>query len=286
MKVRIFYLFFVFILCCGFAVPAMSADCQGIKKGLRKERNLKKKRKMLADAIIQCPDDAGINYKYALSLERYRKYDKALGHYQKAVVLKPNMGKAHAGMGDVYIYLGRLNEAINSYRVAARLMPENNRTKNRLERLEIKRKALEGGVVTVGEFIRVMDSRRKISSNMPLLLTGPALQYRIAFGANPDKLLPTGIRQLAATGQAMQNDALSGVRFEISTYVGTQLSSLAAMEESKVRAKMIKDRLVTNFLIDPKRLEIVWYGDTQPLEAAVAGGNLLDERVEFKRIIE
>lgn len=266
----------------------MAADCNSLKKGLKQETNLKKKRKMLGVLIAQCPDDPMVNYKYALSLERFRKYDKALAYYQKTISLSPKMGKAYVGAGDVYIYLGLLDEAIEAYRNAVRLIPESRRAKARLGRLEIKRKALKGDVVRVGEFIKMMDHRGKIPSNMPLLLTGPILQYKIAFVGNTAQLLPTGIRQLAAIGQAMQNDVLKYMRFEIATFVDSSYgSSQMALAESEKRAKMLKDQLVGNFMIAPDRIELSWYGDTQPLEAGeFVGSRSLNNRVEIKRLLE
>jgi len=287
MNIKILHIFFVIFLCLSIGSPVLAADCEAIKASFQNEHNMKKRRKMVADAIVQCPADPIINYRDALSLERFRKYKKALGYYQKAVQLIPEMAKAHAGMGDVYVYLGLLDEAIDAYENAVKYMPDNNRYAGRYERLVVKRKALRGEVLSVGEFIKVMDHRGKISTNMSLLLTGPALQYHIAFVENSTTLQPTGIRQLGAVGQAMQNDAIRHIRFEISTYVNSALSSLAALEDSKIRAQMIKDQLVTNFQIDPKRLEVNWYGDTQPLEVEkLDGGIAANERVEFKSILE
>ena len=235
MRKNIWHILLALVISACVAAPSVAADCKSLKMVLKAERNLKKKRKMLGNLIIQCPEDPVVNYKYALSLERFRKYDKALGYYQKAVLLNPQMGKAFAGKGDVYLYLGLLDESIESYRDAKKLMPQNDRAASRLARLEIKRKALDGGIVSVGEFIKVMDHRGKISSSMPLLLTGPALQYKVAFVQNTVQLRPTGIRQLAAIGQAMQDDALKFVQFEISTYVDSSYSSpLVALEESKI----------------------------------------------------
>lgn len=286
MKTKIIYCVLVIFLCLTLTDQAFSADCTAIKKALKQERNIKKKREMVVDAIAQCPEDPHLNYKYGLFLERFRKYDKALGYYQKAILYDPKMAKAYAGMGDIYILLGLMDQAIEGYTKAVEIMPSNNRYNKRLSRLVVKRKALQGEVLSVGEVINVMDNRGKISSNMSLLLTGPALQYQIAFGENGGPLLPTGIRQLGAVGRAMQNDALANVRFEVSTHVDSALSSLAALEDSKVRAMMVKDQLVSNFQIDPKRLDVAWYGDTQPLEVDLVSGKInANERVEFKRII-
>ena len=286
MKKNICFVLLILILGVSVATPTFAADCNALKKALKKESSLKKKRQMLGNLIIQCPEDPAVNYKYALSLERFRKYDKALVYYQKAIALNPKMGKAFAGMGDVYIYMGMLDDAVNAYDNAQRLMPQNDRARSRLARLEIKKKALTGGIVSVGEFIQVMDHRGKIPTNMPLLLTGPALQYDIAFVRGTTQLLPTGIRQLAAIGQAMQEDALRYVNFEIATYVDSSFPDpTAALAASQKRAEMIKEQLVANFLINPKRISIVWYGGNQPLELGGFNGTL-NSRVEIRRLFE
>jgi len=287
MNIKIWSGFLVTCLCLTIASPVLSADCTALKKAFKQERNLKQRRILIADAVSQCPDDPDINYKYGLSLERFREYEKALGHYQKAVIINPQMAKGHAGMGDVYIYLGLLDEAIAAYEKAIRNESGNKRYDGRYARLVIKRKALRGEVLTVSDFIKVMDNRRKISTNMSLFLLGPALQYHIAFVENSATLQDKGISQLMAIGKAMHNESLQRARFEISAHVSTALSSLTALEDSKVRAKMIKDHLVTNYQIDPKRLEVTWYGDEQPLVTGkIEGVSAVNERVEFKRIKE
>ncbi|MEN8200268.1 MAG: tetratricopeptide repeat protein [Thermodesulfobacteriota bacterium] len=284
MRGRFCFAFMAFVVGLHVGGNALAADCMAIKKKIKAEKSMKVKRQMITEAIIQCPEDPMLNYKYGLSLERFRKYEKALSHYQKATLYNPKMGMAHIGMGDVYIYLGQLDEAIEAYRKGVDLMPSDSRASSRLARLEVKNKALAGEIVTVSEFLKVMDQRGKIPTNMPLLLTGPALQYAVAFAVDSDVLLPTGIRQLAAVGQALQNEALQGVRFEISTYMESDVSPLDALERSKIRAQMIKDQLVSNFQIDPKRIDVTWHGDTLPLE--LSGGLSLNERVEFKRIVK
>jgi len=256
-------------------------------QGFKLERNLKQRLIMIEDAVIQCPDDPDIHYKYGLSLERFRKYEKALGHYQKVVHINPQMAKGYAGMGDVYIYLGLLDEAIAAYEEAIRYVSGNKRYDGRYERLIIKRKAIRGEVLTVSDFIKVMDNRKKISTNMSLFLTGPALQYHIAFIENGATLLAEGDSQLTAIGKAMHNESLRHARFEISGHVSAVLSPFTAFEDSRVLANMVKDQLVTNYQIDPKRLEVTWYGDEQPLAAGkIAGATAAKERVEFKRIRE
>ena len=286
-KIINWYVCLVICSCLTIAAPGFAADCMTLKKSLKAERNFKKKREILSSAIIQCPDDPIINYKYGLSLERFKKYEKALGHYQKAASVEPKMAKAYAGMGDVYIYLGLLDDAVEAYQHAVNLRPDNDRHRNRLERLVIKRKALLGKAVTAGGFIKVMSHRGKISNNMSLLLIGPALQYQIAFSGDTDSLEPLGQRQIEAIGQAMRNDALKDIRFEVSVHADSELSSKAALEISRKRAMVLQEKFIADFQIDPKRIEVSWYGDAHPLGTGnVADGFVANQRVEFKRIIE
>jgi tetratricopeptide (TPR) repeat protein len=286
MKIKSWYLFLLVIPFLIVGTPSFAADCKAIKKAIPAEKDLKKRRTLVADAVRQCPEDPMLNYKYGLSLERYRKYDKALSYYQKAAIYDPQMGKAHAGMGDIYIFQGQLTKAVEAYGIAAELMPDDTRTANKLHRLRSKKKALEGEVLTVGEVLSVMDNQKKISTNTSLLLNGPVLQYKIDFVEYTNDLTPTGIKQLAGIGQAFRNDALQQVQFEVSTHIGLPLSSKAALENSKLRAQMIKDQLVSNFGINPKRIEIIWHGDTMPLESdGLAGEQSLNNRVDFKRIL-
>ena len=108
MRKKIWHIVFVLFISGCVVTPSMAADCKSKKQALKVERDLKKKRKMLGRLIVECPDDAIVNYKYALSLERFRKYDKALAYYQKAVMLNPYLGKAYVGIGDVSMYQDRL----------------------------------------------------------------------------------------------------------------------------------------------------------------------------------
>jgi tetratricopeptide (TPR) repeat protein len=256
-----------------------------LKQAVKKERNLKKKRVMISEAIVVCPEDPVFNYKYGLSLERYGKYDKAISYYQKALLYNPQMCKAYVGIGDIHIYRGNLDKAIAAYTAAVSLMPDNSRIIRRLHRLKAKKKALLGDVLTASEVITVMDNRSKIPSNTPLLLTGPALQYTIAFSKDTGELLPKSTQQLIAIGQALQDDALKNARFQIGTHHQSGVSPLESLEKSKTRAHAVQAYLLANFHIDPAHLEIVWYGDTMPVEVNgidYMNGNL--ELLELKKI--
>ena len=57
-------------------VSATGQDCETMNSLIKKERNLLKKKHLLAEALKFCPDDAHIHYSYAYTAERLRKYEK------------------------------------------------------------------------------------------------------------------------------------------------------------------------------------------------------------------
>ncbi|PLX99552.1 MAG: hypothetical protein C0622_10290 [Desulfuromonas sp.] len=274
--------FFLLLIGLLIAVPATAAeDCVALRKGVKAEMDLQKRRQLVADWVVKCPDDPMANYKFGLSLERYRKYNEALAHYRKATTLDPTMGNAFNGMGDIYIYLGQLDDALDAYQKAGELLPGNSRATSRLALLGAKKKALSGEVVSADEFIAVMTEKEKVSTSTPLLLLGPALQYQLAFDGNRTKLQPRGEKQLTAIGQALRNEALDGVRFEITAYVSDPgLSRQAATERAQARAELIKSLLTADYGIDPARMTLAWFGSPQPLST---GRDTLGSWVEIQR---
>ena len=66
MKIKKWYILLAIVLSLGVAGSGVAADCMALKKALKQERNMKKKREMLTGAVMQCPEDPELNYKYAL----------------------------------------------------------------------------------------------------------------------------------------------------------------------------------------------------------------------------
>jgi tetratricopeptide (TPR) repeat protein len=110
-----------------FAGSAFAADCLAVRKRIQQETDLLKKRKLVQEGLTNCPNDPVINFKYAYSLERFRKYDEALKHYQAATKLDPKYAKAYFGMGDMYLQLGRPQESVAAYQEGLSIDPNNKR---------------------------------------------------------------------------------------------------------------------------------------------------------------
>ena len=111
-------------------------ECQKLVERARKETSLIKKSAILEEAVFSCPRDPEVIYKYAYSLERLRKYEKALRYYQKAAELDPGNAKYFFGMGDMLRHLKRTEEAVRAYRRGLALDPNNKRAKKHLRILE------------------------------------------------------------------------------------------------------------------------------------------------------
>jgi len=66
-----------------------------------------------------------------------KKADEALSPYQFRTKLFPNIIFAWNNMGDVYLMKGNNQEAINCYKQALKLRPENHRAKEKFGKIEI-----------------------------------------------------------------------------------------------------------------------------------------------------
>ena len=65
-----------------------------------------------------------------------KKWDKALILYSFYTIMFPNIVVAWNDMGDVYRMLNKKAEAINCYKQALKIRPENPRAKEELKKLE------------------------------------------------------------------------------------------------------------------------------------------------------
>lgn len=110
-----------------FASQAWGADCLAVRKKIAQERDMLQKRELTKQALKDCPNDAVINFTYAYSMERFRKYDQALKHYKISVKLDSKYAKGYFGMGDMYAQLRRPAQAIAAYKKGLALDPKNKR---------------------------------------------------------------------------------------------------------------------------------------------------------------
>lgn len=131
MNQRIFHvgraLILITLVMFSFTSVAMAADCLAIRKKIKQETDLLKRREMIKQGLTNCPNDPVINFKYAYSLERFRKYNEALKHYQVATKLDPKYAKAYFGMGDMYLQIGDPHASVSAYQKGLAIAPDNKR---------------------------------------------------------------------------------------------------------------------------------------------------------------
>lgn len=130
----------IFLALVAFPRP-VPADCVKIRAGLRQEKGLIKRHKILKEAIKECPDDPKITYFFAYNLERLRKYDQARELYRRAVELDPDFARAWFGLGDMYLAGGDPEDAIQALEKGLAIEPANIWAQRSLK--EARQKALE-----------------------------------------------------------------------------------------------------------------------------------------------
>lgn len=273
-------------LILSLALPSLvaAAQCDDLKKKIKRERNLLKKRTLLNGALETCPQDAEVHYMCAYTAERLRKYDKALANYLKATQIDKDYAKAYFGMGDIYMVLGNAESAVRSFSAGLKLKPDNKRAKASLDLARIKLKAATGEEITSAEFIRVMEESKE-KETTDGAIDGPLLRMQIHFYVNSSKLTEESLQQLTIVGKALESSALKDRKFEISGHTDTTGTPEANLLLSKDRAEQVRRYLIENFGVTAENLVIAYYGDTRPAAPNDSPYNRAqNRRVEFKRL--
>lgn len=116
----------------------MAADCKALRNQAQKMTSLLKKRDFLNDAVSMCAEDPYLNYDYAKTLERLRKYEEALHYYTIASRFQSTRANAFFGMGDVFVILAEPQKAAVAYEKGLAVDPSNDRAKQSLVELQKK----------------------------------------------------------------------------------------------------------------------------------------------------
>jgi tetratricopeptide (TPR) repeat protein len=69
------------------------------------------------------PDYAEAFYNLGLSFRKQGRLDEAIAHYQKALAIRPGYAEAHYNLGNVFAQQARLDEAIAHYQLALQFKP-------------------------------------------------------------------------------------------------------------------------------------------------------------------
>lgn len=274
----------LFLICATTPLTLSAADCDALKKQIKQERSLLKKRALLNGALETCPQDAEVHYICAYTAERLRKYDKALSNYLRATEIDNTYAKAYFGMGDIYMILGHAESAINAFSKGLEQTPDDKRALASLELARIKHKAATGIDITASEFIRVMEES-KSKQTKEGALDGPLLRMQIHFYISSSQLTDEAKSKLMTVGKALESEALKDKKFEISGHTDKSGTTEANFYLSKDRAEQVRRYLIDNFDVQPNNLIVAYYGDTRPVAANDSPQNrALNRRVEFKRL--
>jgi tetratricopeptide (TPR) repeat protein len=85
--------------------------------------------------LARKPDDPEALGDLGLLASRRHQYAEALGFFQRAMELKPNLGEPHLNLGDTYLKMGLRGPAELQLRAAVALSPDNTRARDMLAQL-------------------------------------------------------------------------------------------------------------------------------------------------------
>lgn len=266
-------------------LSASAADCKKIAEDISQERDLIARRDLLATAIKQCPKDPEINFMQGYSLERLRDYNNAQRYYISASTLDPKHAKAFFGLGDICMVTNKAQEAVTAYEKGLALDPGNKRAAKSLESARIKLKAQRGESVSSDEAVTVLfEEKSKDREISPIEAT--ILRLLVLFPGKSAGLPEEGADQLSIMGaRAFTSQELKGAVFEVAGNTDDTGDAKANMDISKKRAEAVRNYLIKNCNIDPKKLQVAAYGHTHPIVPNSTEQNrLINNRVEFKRL--
>ncbi len=123
--------------------PANAGECDYLLEKAGQVSILTEQSQLYKEAQNKCPNDALVNYKYAFSLERLRKYDQALQYYNKASSLDKSSAKYLFGVADASRMANHIQGAVDAYQQGLKLQPGNVRAKKSLDAMLKKLAAME-----------------------------------------------------------------------------------------------------------------------------------------------
>jgi outer membrane protein OmpA-like peptidoglycan-associated protein len=226
----------------------------------------------LADAL----EKLGVAEKAKFNEENVKNANKllddAVKHYSIALSLKPNLVAAYIGLGDVYVFRGSYPLAIEQYKKALKVKPNQLGVEARLKGLEGLARAGSSELKTGPQIIRDVKERNLTS----VIKTMGIEDYTVADTARQsfNNILFDGwsstikkgdpIRQLNEIGTALTSQEMSLYKFVIEGHANKVGEFDENMVLSNNRAAAVKEYLVKNFKIDPGRIITQGFGYNAP----------------------
>lgn len=90
------------------------------------------------------------------------------------------------------------------------------------------------------------------------------VSINLKFQQDSDKLTNTALKQLRPIGEALMADQLSNAVFLIEGHVAASKKSDRDLERSRIQAKKVREHLIAEFPLDPKKLLVDAYGSSKP----------------------
>ena len=123
-----------------FLNPAVAATggnnrCKKAELKLWEIKSLMQRKIFLEKATQECPDDAMLQYYYAVNLDRRQRYEKALHYYKLSAKLNSLYPYVYFGIGETYLSLGDITEAINAYKKGLKIQPDNKWGSKRIKKI-------------------------------------------------------------------------------------------------------------------------------------------------------
>ncbi|MEN8141017.1 MAG: hypothetical protein ABFR97_07325 [Thermodesulfobacteriota bacterium] len=183
---------------------AAAADCVAVRKKINQEKDLFQKRELAKQGLKDCPNDPVINFIYAYSMERFRKYELARKHYKIATKLDRKYAKAFFGLGDMYSHLNKPAQAISAYKRGLALKPNDKRAQNSLAEAKKAAKAAGIKVATVAPK-RPKKSLKKTKKQAKQAKKAPKRPLNFQPGNN----------QLPVIARPMQGEKIQAINFKL-----------------------------------------------------------------------
>ena len=277
------------------ASVAPAADCKALEMSIRKERNLIKKKTMIADAIKACPNDAGIFYQEGYSNERLRKYEEAVQSYKKAISIDPAFAKAYFSIGDVQMLLKNYKEAASYYQKGLGHAPGDGRAEASLREARSKLGVLTGKVSPPPAPAKpAVASSKKAEKKKAVAkpkvavsyIDAPIMRLQVPFHKKTATLSQEAKDVLGVVvGQAMSRKDMAGVSFEVGGHTDNLGDASKNYEISKQRANNVQKYLKDDFGVTQTRLKPAYHGQKKPKVSNSSPANQkLNRRVEFTKL--
>jgi tetratricopeptide (TPR) repeat protein len=125
---------------------------------------------LFASLVQTSPHSAKSHYGQALSLHREEKYIQALAAYDRALVIYPQYVDALFNRGALLLSMGRLDEAYDSYRLAAEKNPDYVKARRALAMIEVERGEVERGIERLKNVVAKQRGYIEASESLVLIL--------------------------------------------------------------------------------------------------------------------